>query len=213
MKACKAAGVITAVLMASSVAVYAQRGGPPERNRGGAPDGGWGVSHQEMVPRLGPDTGRIGGPPQSRMHGRGVGRGRLAIEPGSDRMREAGATEQQIQILEAFMFEQRMKLIDLRAASEKAEMSMEHLLRGGSADDEAILQAVDALNQARGAVFKTDIESRLKIKQVLGEEILRKLRDQGPPNRPQRPSAAGGADHPGVPPRDDGLRPAPERSR
>jgi hypothetical protein len=213
MKAGLLVGMIATVLMASSMAVHAQHGGPPELNRGGVPDGGWGVPQQEMAPHFGPGAMKAGGPPRERMDGCAIMRGCPPGIPDPDSMRKAGASEQQIVALEEFMFEQRMKLIDLRAASEKAEMTMERLLRASNTDEKALMQAVDALNQARGALFKTDVESRMKVKQVLGEELLRKLREQGPPNRPERRGEGGGVDRPEAPPRDAGPRPAPERQR
>jgi len=139
--------------------------------------------------------------------------GGLAGTPDPDSLRKAGATEQQIQALEEFMFEHRMKLIDLRAASEKADLTMDRLLRAAHSDEKALMQAVDTLNQVRGALFKVDVESRLKVKQVLGDQILRKLREQGPINRPERRGYAGDAARLEAPPGGPRSSPAPEMSR
>lgn len=185
MKTGLVAVMIAAVVMASSMAVYAHNtGAPPDEYFENPQDRGWGLPQQEMAsPFLGPTVMEAGGPPRELLGGNAGMHGCPPGVPNPGWMRRAGASERQIQALEEYMFEQQMKLIDLWAASEKAEMTMERLRRASDVDEKALLQAVDALNQTRGVMFRTEVESWIKVKQVLGEEILRKLREQGPLHR------------------------------
>ena len=58
-------------------------------------------------------------------------------------------------------------------------------------DETAIQEAIDAVNEARGTLFKLDILSRITTKQILGEKIVRALCEQNRPpcNPPQGPRA------------------------
>jgi Spy/CpxP family protein refolding chaperone len=127
--------------------------------------------------------------------------------PDADNLRKAGATEQQVQAFEEFMFDQQAKHIDLRAAAEKAELALNRLMKASNPDEKAVMQAVDARNQAQGELFKADVAARLKVKQILGEGILRKLQEQGMPARMDGRADGPGGDRPDLPRRDAGSRP------
>jgi len=117
-----------------------------------------------------------------------------------ERLKQAGATEQQIKALSDFQFEQQNKRIDLQAAAEKAELALDQLMKDAGADEKAALKAADALTQARGELFKLGVSSRIKARQIIGEEVLKKLHEQKPPEgrggpdgrpRPDAPAPAG----------------------
>ncbi len=156
--------------------------------------------------------GQEGGPgmrPERRPEGAerpGMRRGGFGSEGGHgvpfnpERLKQAGATEQQIKALSDFQFEQQNKRIDLQAAAEKAELALEQLMKDAGTDEKAALKAADALTQARGELFKLGVSSRIKARQIIGEELLKKLRDQKPPEgrggpdsrpRPDAPPPAG----------------------
>ena len=171
MKTRQIVGTVMVVLLASGMASYAQRWGPPDMQAGGRPD-----TQSRGRPDMGP-----GAPQPERMMGPGGQRGGPPAMPDAAGVRKAGASDQQAQAFTEAMFEQQAKHIDLQAAADKANLTLDHLLKAPSADEKAVMQAVDALNQARGELFKLDVAAKLKIKQILGDEVLRKLHEQGPP--------------------------------
>jgi hypothetical protein len=125
--------------------------------------------------------------------------------PDPERARQAGATDQQIEALGALAFEQRIKQIELRAAVEKADAALDHLMNNETVDEKAALQAADALIQARGELFKLELTSRVKVRGLLGADVLKKLRAMPPPRAPR--GAGPGADG-RYPPEPEGDRAA-----
>ena len=103
--------------------------------------------------------------------------------PAPEQLEKAGATEKQISALMQFDYEQQLKRIDLRASVEKADLALNYSMRSSSVDEKALLKAVDTLNQARGELFKLDITSELQVRNILGDEVLSKMREQRPPDR------------------------------
>jgi hypothetical protein len=201
MKARQVRGTVVAVLLASGMAAYAQGGSPPDMKPGGVPGMNLAAPQGDMPPP-GPPDRNAGGPLCERMASHDGAHGLPAMMPPSpEGMRNAGATEQQVQALEEFMFDQQMKRIDLRAAVEKADLALERLLRAAHPDEQAVMQAVDVLNEVRGELFKLDVTAGIKVKQTLGDEILRKLQKQGPPD-----CMDGGGDGPGGVPQDASPR-------
>lgn len=106
-----------------------------------------------------------------------------ACPPASEQLERAGATEKQIGALMQFEYERQLKRIDLRANVEKAELALNYSMRSSSVDEKALLKAVDTLNQARGELFKQEIASELQVRNILGDEVLSKMREQRPPDR------------------------------
>ena len=210
MKARRIVGALLAILLLGSVAVYAQRGEPPATKPGGAADVRNATPPDRVPPA--PSDMRPGGLPPERMAGPPGPQESLPLMPDPESLRRAGATEQQVQTLEDFMFDQQVKRIDLRAAAEKAKLALERLLRASAPDEKAVMAAVDAVNQAHGEMLKQDITAALKVRQVLGEDITRKLQPQRRPDRGDRrgqgPGREGQDQNP-PPPRDAGDRPAP----
>ena len=95
--------------------------------------------------------------------------------PDLKRAREVGASDVQIEKLRQYGFEQQVKRIEQQAAADNANVTLERLLSGPTPDENAVWTAVAAINQARDELFKLDIATKLKVKQVLGDEIMRKL--------------------------------------
>lgn len=107
--------------------------------------------------------------------------------PNREQLKHAGATDAQIQALTDAEFSLREKQIDLRAQAEKAGLALERLMSGTNADEKAVMAAADAMNQAHGELVKLELSAQLKRKQILGDELLRKLHDMRPPERPANP--------------------------
>lgn len=187
------AGLVAVVVAGSLVALA----GPGEGPQGPAGEGGCGG----MCPAGGPMMGGGAGP-----HGpMGAGAG-VPVEIA----KKAGATEEQIQKLEAFNTEQQAKRIDLQAAAEKAELKLNTLMRSKEADEKSILEAADAVGKARNEVFKLHLLGQFKMKQILGEEVLKKMHELGPKHDgPQGMRHGFGAKHDGAP-RDQPQAPAPD---
>ena len=155
-----------------------------------------GTSTLRAVPPGGPGPRGPGRPGTQDMGRQHPGRRSRPPLPGPRELEKAGADEDQIEAITEFAFAQQQKRIDLEASVEKAELALERLLHAPAVEEEAVMEAVDILNQARGDLFKLDIISRVKVKQILGEEVLRTLREQGPPpGRGDRGHGPGG--HPG----------------
>lgn len=96
------------------------------------------------------------------------------------RLKEAGATDQQLEALKALANEQQVKRIDLQAAVDKADLTLNQLLDSDKPDADAALKAVDTLSQARAELSKLEIGTRLKMRETLGPDVQKKLRELGP---------------------------------
>lgn len=92
--------------------------------------------------------------------------------------KQAGATDQQIEALKAFTYEQEAKRIDLKASVEKADLVLKHVMQGEAPDEKAAVQAADALSAARGELFRQEVASRVKVREILGEAVMKKLRER-----------------------------------
>lgn len=133
------------------------------------------------------------------------------------RLKEAGATEQQLAALKTFANEQQLKQIDLKAAAEKAELALSQLMDGETVDEKAALKAVDTLSQARAEIFKLEVSSKLKMREILGAEVQKKLREMGPPEGMKRqgrgPRPEGQQPRKDAPPPPAGDRPQPPEQK
>ena len=129
-------------------------------------------------------------PPSPMEHGMmippGPPPGRPCIMFELERIEKAGATKDQIKAFSDFWYEQQIQQIGLRAAAETADIELDHLMQTSPTDETAIQEAIDAVNEARGALFKLDILSKITTKQILGEKIARALCEQNRP--PYKPS-------------------------
>ena len=120
------------------------------------------------------------GAPQMQQRGPGP-EGSRGPMPDPEHAKQAGATDQQLEALKAFAFEQQTKRIDLQAAVDKAELALDHLMKSEAVDEKAAFKAADALTQARGELFKLGITDRVKVREILGADVLKKLHEMAPP--------------------------------
>ncbi len=139
-------------------------------------------------PESGRSSSRHGPPPH---HG-----ARADLSQQEDRLRELGATDEQIGKVAELEHDVALKRADLRAHVEKAEVSLRYAMRVYEADESAVITAIDALNEARGHMFKQDTLFRLNVRNILGDDVLKAMR----PPRHREESR---------PPLEPGPKPAP----
>lgn len=183
MKTNQVMGVMFGAALLSGAAL-AQADGPqgPARGEGSELRAGCrcGGGEGQMACR-GNRAGREAGPMQERGgFGREFPRGPAPL-PNPQLLKEAGATDQQIETLKKLEDERLLKQVDLKAAAEKAELTFGQLMRDEKAEEAAVLKAADALSQARAEIFKSEIASQLKVRATLGNEVMKKLHEMRPP--------------------------------
>jgi hypothetical protein len=160
-------GILSAAAILGSGTLCAAPQGPGDNQQAGGPppNGAQCAMAGERQPMQPPMQ-----PPRSGM-------------PNREQLKQAGATDAQIQALTDAEYALRLKQIDLRAAAEKAELALQHLMAGANAEEKAVMAAADALSQARGELFKQELAGELQRKQILGDELLRKLHEMRPSER------------------------------
>ena len=160
------------ILVAACVAAYGQRG--PDR-RGGPPDG--------------PPPGGLWTAPPGKWWDNPEMRARLGI-----------TAEQQKKMDDIFQ-QSRLKLIDLHAALEKEEATLEPLIQGATLEDSKILPQIDRVAQARAELEKAHARLLLGIRHVLTPDQWTVLeREQRRPPQPAGGRQPGGFPQPGGPP-------------
>ena len=179
-------------------------GGPGMRRGGPGQEGCPGMMQGQRPEGMGGPGMRRGGPgPQA---------GREAM-PDPEQLKKAGVTDQQLEALKAMHYEQQVKRIDAQAAVQKAELALGQLMQDAKAEEKAAMKAADALTQARGELFKLEVADQVKTRQILGEEVLKKLQDQKSPEGRDRPGQCPGAagQRPDAPPPAGEKAPVPEQ--
>ena len=126
-------------------------------------------------------------------------------------------TDQQKTQMEQIFQQSRLKLIDQRAAVEKAEATLEPLRSADHPDESQVLAQIDKVAQARAELEKSNARMLLGIRQVLTADQWKQLKEQAPrgamrmregggPGGPggnrqwRRPGPAQGQPAPGTPP-------------
>lgn len=130
-------------------------------------------------------------------------------------------TDDQRKGFDSILLAHREKLVDLRGGLEKAELTLEPLMREDQPNENAILAQIDKVAQARAELEKANARFLLAIRAKLTPEQWKQLqadraehgqrgREWGPGGQGRegkgqnRPGAGGQVQHPGPPP------PAPE---
>ena len=135
----------------------------------------------------------------------------------SEIVRELGLSEAQINQIEQTFFEQRLKLIDLRAELEKQEARLQPLIEADQPDEAKVSAQIDQVLAARGRLEKANAMMMLAIRRVLTVEQWKKLqaiqherehmhqRMMGAPFAPGAPGVPPAATPPPRPPDDQRL--------
>lgn len=112
---------------------------------------------------------------------------------------KVGLKEEQIKAIRDAAFAQREQMVTLRSQSELARMQVEKLLAADPVDEAAVMKAVDAAGLQEVAVKKSEIAFRLKMKNLVGEDVIKKMREEMKTHLAERRAAfqQGGQDRPG----------------
>ncbi len=89
-------------------------------------------------------------------------------------------TDQQVAQMEQIFQQSRLKLIDQRAAVEKAEATLEPLMAADHPDESQVLAQIDKVAQARAELEKSNARMLLGIRQVLTADQWKQLRAEAP---------------------------------
>jgi hypothetical protein len=102
-------------------------------------------------------------------------------------LKEAGATDEQMQTFRKFMQEQRLKQVDMRAAIEKAELTLQMLESDEKSKEDDLLKATEKVSQAQAEMLKQETLMKIKVKEIFGEEVVKKLFEANQKKQTQRP--------------------------
>ncbi len=98
-----------------------------------------------------------------------------------------GLSNDQQRKMDAVFQQSRLKLIELSAALEKEQATLEPLLEAENPDEATVVAQIDRIAQARGELEKVNARMLLSFRRVLTQEQWKKLQSEGPPRRPPGP--------------------------
>jgi len=96
-----------------------------------------------------------------------------------EQMRAAGVTEKQIKAISEALFEYHFSRIELQGAADKAQLTLIRLMAQAVPDRDSVTQTIGTLNQARGELVKLDVLIKVRMREILGEGLVGRLREQG----------------------------------
>ncbi len=70
-------------------------------------------------------------------------------------------------------------MIDIRHTLELAELNLEKQMKSTDTHDKALTAVIDELNRVRGERFKLEITTRIQVKQILGDNVMERMKDPG----------------------------------
>lgn len=156
-----------------------------------------GILRAEPQSDAGGQPSNVSPPPRPRMP---AGSNPMAMAPQAmslpsrEMLQQAGATDAQIDALTEFRKAQTNRQNELSAAAEKATRALMQLMGGTNVDEQAVFAAADAVTQARGEIFKSGLSLQLKTRQILGDEVMAKLREMRPQGSGRPAARSGEAD-------------------
>jgi hypothetical protein len=103
--------------------------------------------------------------------------------PSPQALKQAGATDEQLEQLKELHQDQEVKRVELRAEVEKAQIALKQLMSDPEASEKDVLKAVEAAGEARTEILKQGIIAKFKAREILGEEVTGKLREMAPKGR------------------------------
>jgi protein CpxP len=123
--------------------------------------GGMAVAQGPGGPGMGPGFGQHR-PPMERAFGSDGGHGQFWNNPRI--VTQLKLTDDQRKAMDGIMQDHRVKLIDLHANLEKAEVTMQPLMKADQPNETAILAAIDKIAQARAELEKANARFLLAIR-------------------------------------------------
>jgi Spy/CpxP family protein refolding chaperone len=106
--------------------------------------------------------------------------------------RDLNLTETQRQQIRSTLRDFRGKIIDLRAAIEKAELEVEDSFNTENLDQQQATAAIERLAAARGDMIRVFSQMSLQMRTVLTQEQWRELQRRRPRMQPGGPAGPGG---------------------
>ncbi len=91
-----------------------------------------------------------------------------------------GITDAQLEKLNQLAFDDHMKMIDVRAALEREELKLRHLMDASTLDENQILAQIDKVATQRAQIEKAQVQMMLAVRRVLTPEQLKKFREVSP---------------------------------
>ena len=113
--------------------------------------------------------------------------------------RDLNLSEAQRQQIRGTLRDYRGKIIDLRAAIEKAELEVEDAFNAENLDQQRASAAIDRLATARGDMIRVFSQMSLQMRTVLTPEQWRELQQRRPRMQQGGPMGPGGPGGPGSP--------------
>ena len=99
-----------------------------------------------------------------------------------------GLSADQKKKVEAATQEHRLKRIDLNAALQKAQITLEPLINAEQPNENQILSQIDRVTQAQAELQKDEMRLQLELRRVLTTEQWRRLQQERPqPGQPKGP--------------------------
>jgi Spy/CpxP family protein refolding chaperone len=102
-------------------------------------------------------------------------------------VQKLGITGDQQKKMDEILQQHRLQLVDLHAAVQKQELTLEPLVSADQPDENKILAQIDRVAQARADLEKANARMLLDIRRVLTPEQWQKLKAESP--QPPRPAA------------------------
>src|ERR1035438_3977619 len=154
---------------------------PPPQGDNGAPpqQGPGGGFHPNGPGRRGaaPRPPRAGRPPMERA----MPQGRWWNNP--QMVQKLSLTSDQQKKMDDIFQQNRLRLIDLNANTQREEVTMEPLMAADTPDEPKILAQIDKIAQARAELEKANARFLLGIRRILTQEQWKKLRAEMPPGQ------------------------------
>lgn len=90
---------------------------------------------------------------------------------------KVGLSEAQVKSIREAGYAQREQLVKLRSEAELARMQVEKLSSADNVDKDALMKAIEAAGQQEIAVKKAEMAFQLQVKELVGPEVMKKLRE------------------------------------
>ncbi len=103
-------------------------------------------------------------------------------------VQEIGISDTQVQKLDQLALDQRLKMIDLRAAAEREEVRLRSLMEAANPDENQIMGQIDKVSTQRTQVEKAEVQYRLATRRVLTPEQWKKFQSMKPARMEMRHS-------------------------
>jgi Spy/CpxP family protein refolding chaperone len=171
---------------------------------------GWALAQPSEPPQAAPAPPAMPAPPatpRAPQPGHGPGRGMMMPGPAGkwwdnpELARRINLTGDQQKRMDEVFQQHRLRLIDLHAALEKEEATLDPLIEAASPDDARVLPQIDRVAQARAELEKANARLLLGLRHVLTPEQWKQLESEehGPHGAAPGPIGRGGPNQPTPP--------------